>query len=119
MDDSFNILVSQNVVGHVPMAIVVVVGLYIAWARRSRHPEASLLAAIALGLFLFAAFEEAMRPSVVARLGPADVDELVRTMKLHGLINRTIVASAVGLLLWAAFGWRSHSAKKVRGPGAK
>jgi hypothetical protein len=117
MDDSFNILVSQNVLGHIPMAVVVVVGLYVAWARRSRHPEASLLAAIALGLFLLAAFEEALRPSLVARLRPADVDELVRTMKIHGLFNRTIVATAVGFLLWAAFGRRNPVAKKDRRAG--
>ncbi len=112
MGDSFNILVSQNVLGNLPMAVIVVVGLYLAWSRRARHPEASLVAAIALGLFLFAALEEAMRPSVVAQLGPADVNELVRTMKLHGLINRTIVATAVGLLLWAAFGWRGQGLKR-------
>jgi hypothetical protein len=117
MDDSFNIMVSQNVLGHVPMAVAIVVGLYAAWVRRRRHPEASLLATIALGLFLFAAFEEATRPSVVARLAPADVDELIRTMKLHGFINRTIVAAAVGLLLWAAFGWRGHGSRKDRGTG--
>jgi hypothetical protein len=114
MRDSFNIMVSQNVLSHVPMAVVLVVGWYIAWARRRRHPEASLLAAIALGLFLFAALEEAMRPSVVAQLKPADVDELVRTIKLHGLMNRAIVATAVGLLLWAAFGGRGRSANKGR-----
>jgi hypothetical protein len=119
MGDSFNIMVSQNVLGHVPMAVVIVVGFYVAWARRKRHPEASRLAAIALGLFLFAALEEAMRPSVVARLAPADVDELVRTMKLHGFMNRTIVAAAVGLLLWAAFGWRGHGSWKDRGAGAR
>jgi uncharacterized membrane protein (UPF0136 family) len=96
------------------MAMVLVLGSYLAWIRRVRHSEASLLAGIALGLLLFAALEEAMRPSVVAQLGPADVDELVRTMKLHGLINRMIVATAVGLLLWAAFGWRNPSAKKPR-----
>jgi hypothetical protein len=114
MGDARNILVSQNTLGHLPMAVVVVAGLYLAWARRDRHPEASLLAALALGLFLFATLEEAMRPSVVAQLRPADIDELVRTMKLHGLINRAIVATAVGLLLWAAFGWRSGQAKKGR-----
>ncbi len=112
MGDSPNILVSQNVLGNLPMAVAVVLGLYLAWTRRSRHPEASLLAAIALGLFLFAALEEAMRPSVAARLAPADVDELIRIINVHGLINRTIVATAVGLLLWAAFGWRSRSVKK-------
>lgn len=114
MGDSFNIMVSQNVLIHLPMAVVVVVGSYLAWTRRRRHPEVSLLAAIALGLLLFAALEEAMRPSVVARLGPADVEELVRTMKLHGLINRMMVAAALGLLLWAAFGWRSPAAKTHR-----
>jgi hypothetical protein len=114
MRDSFNIIVSQNVLSHVPMVVVLIVGWYVAWARRRRHPEASLLAAIALGLFLFAALEEAMRPSVVAQLKPADVDELVSTIKLHGLMNRTIVAAAVVLLLWAAFGWRGRSANKGR-----
>jgi hypothetical protein len=114
MNDTLNIMVSQNATGHIPMALVLVVGSYLAWARRKRHPEASLLAAIALGLFLLAAFEEAMRPSVVAQLRPADVDELVRTMKLHGLINRAIVATAVGLLLWAAFGWRDPAPKTRR-----
>jgi hypothetical protein len=117
MNDTFNILVSQNLLSHVPMAVVVVAGLYVAWSRRSRHPEASLLAAIALGLLLLAAFEEAMRPSLVARLRPADVDELVRTMKIHGLFNRTIVATAVGLLLWVAFGRRDPVAKKDRRAG--
>jgi hypothetical protein len=84
---------------------------YLAWTRRSRHPEASLLAALAIGLFLFAAIEAGMRPSVVARLGPADVDELLRIMKYRGLINRTIVATAIGHLLWAAFGWRNPPVK--------
>ena len=112
MDDSASILVSQNVLIHVPMAVVLVVGGYFAWSRRGRHPEASLLAAIALGLLLFAALEEAMRPSVVSRLAPADVDELVRVMKFRGIVNRTIVATAVGLLIWAAFGWRKAGAKK-------
>jgi uncharacterized membrane protein len=114
MGDSFNIMVSQNFLIHLPMAVVLVVGGYLAWARRGRHPEVSLLAAIALGLFLFAALEEGMRPSVIARLGPSDVDELVRTMKFRGLINRAIVATAVGLLLWAAFGWRNPGTKKHR-----
>jgi hypothetical protein len=112
MNDSSNIMVSQNVLIHLPMAVVLVVGGYLAWVRRSRHPEASLLASIALGLLLFAALEEAMRPSVVGRLRPSDVDQLVRTMKFRGLVNRTIVATAVGLLLWAAFGWRNPGAKK-------
>ncbi len=114
MGDSVNIMVSQNVLIHLPMAVVAVVGAYLAWTRRERHPEASLLAAIALGLFLFAALEEAMRPSVVAQLGPADVEELVRTMKFRGLINRMFVATAVGLLLWAAFGWRNPPTKTRR-----
>ncbi len=114
MNDSFNIMVSQNVLMHIPMAVVMVVGAYLALARWSRHPEASLLALIALGLFFLAAIEEAMRPSVVARLGPADVEELVRTMRFRGLTNRTIVAAAVGLLLWAAFGWRNPGVKKRR-----
>jgi hypothetical protein len=114
MSDSFNIMPSQDVLSQILIAVLVVVGSYLAWTRRSRHPDASLLAAVALGLFLFAALEEAMRPSVVARLGPADMEELVRTMKYSGLINRMIVATAVGLLLWAAFGWRNQSAKKHR-----
>ncbi len=112
MSDSVNVMVSQDILIHLPMTVVLVVGAYVAWTRRTRNPEASLLAAIAIGLFLFAALEEAMRPSVVARLRPSDVDELVRTMRYRGLINRTIVATAVGLLLWAAFGWRSPWARK-------
>ena len=112
MDDSASILVSQNLLIHVPMTVVLVVGAYFAWSRRRRHPEASLLAGIALGLLLFAALEEAMRPSVVSRLAPADVDELMRVMKFRGIVNRTIVATAVGLFIWAAFGWRSPGAKK-------
>jgi uncharacterized membrane protein len=104
MSDSANIVVSQNVFVHIPMATVLVVGAYLAWRRRGRQPEVSLLVTIAIGLLLFVAFEEGMRPSVVARLGPSDVDELVRTMKFRGLINRTITATALGLLLWAAFG---------------
>jgi hypothetical protein len=117
MGDSFNIMVSQNVLIHVPMTVILVVGAYLAWNRRGRNPEPALLVAIAIGLFLFAALEEVMRPSVVARLGPSGVDELVRTMKFRGLINRTIMATAVGLLLWAAFGWRDPVAKKQRRAG--
>ena len=112
MSDSIGIMVSQNALIHIPMAAVLVIGGYLAWARRHRHPEASLLVAIAIGLFLFAALEEAMRPSVVARLGPSEVDELLRVMKFRGLVNRIFVATAVGLLVWAAFGWRNPSMKK-------
>ena len=112
MSDSISVMVSQNVLIHIPMAAVLVIGGYFAWSRRQRHPEASVRVAIAIGLFLFAALEEAMRPSVVARLGPSEVDELLRVMKFRGLINRMIVATAVGLLIWAAFGWRSPSTKK-------
>lgn len=116
MDDPASVLVSQNVLIHIPMAVVLVVGGYFAWTRRARHPEASLLVGIALGLLLFAALEEAMRPSVVSRLGPTDVDELLRTMKFRGLVNRTIVATAVGLLIWATFGWRNPVAKRQPRP---
>jgi hypothetical protein len=114
MNDTFNIMVSQNVLIHVPMAVVLVVGCYLAMTRWSRHPESSLLVVIALGLFLLAAVEEAMRPSVVARLGPADVEELVRTMKFRGFINRLMVAAALGLLLWAVFGRREPTAPAPR-----
>jgi uncharacterized membrane protein (UPF0136 family) len=112
MDDSASVLVSQNVLIHAPMAVALVIGAHFAWSRRGRHPQVSLLVGISLGLLFFAALEEAMRPSVVSRLAPADVDELVRVMKLRGLVNRAIVATAVGLLVWAAFGWRNAGARK-------
>jgi hypothetical protein len=39
MSDSFNILVSQDVLIHIPMALVLVVGSYLAWTRRNQqHP---------------------------------------------------------------------------------
>jgi hypothetical protein len=103
MHDAQIVTAAPSLLVQTPLMATVVVGLAVGWVRWGRHPRASLLATIALVLLLIG--------GVGSRLIAAWLVATVESARwvqgmifVTGLGSNIILAAAVGLLLWAAFG---------------
>ncbi len=106
MHDSYRVVTIQNVLTQLPTISVVVVGLYACWIRRKRHPRVAGLTACGLVLLLIASVGLRILPNLFARREATNVEDVLWTMFVNAVVANALTAAGVGLLLWAAFGWR-------------
>ncbi|NJM42280.1 MAG: hypothetical protein HC853_16855 [Anaerolineae bacterium] len=91
-----------------PIITIMVVGLVIAIARWQKHPRVSALLVIALSLEVAAYLIYTLFTAVLFNSG-------MEATEMRSLINFVAIgmgllrAALLGLILWAAFGWRSHT----------
>jgi hypothetical protein len=106
MHDSYRVVTIQNVLTQVPTISVVVVGLYVSWIHRKRHPRVAGLTTGGLGHLLVASIGLRILPNLFARREATNVEDVLWTMFVNAVVANNLTAAGVGLLLWAAFGWR-------------
>ncbi len=111
MHDSYRVVTLQNILTQVPIISVVILGFYVSWVRKARHPEVSSVTMWALGLILFAAVVLRLLPSLVVRQAAGNVEDVLWNMFLNAVLSNILTAIGLGLLLWAAFGWRATAGK--------
>jgi hypothetical protein len=103
-----------HVVPHVPVLVVLNLAGILAITRRSSHPQVSILvmafvvieivllaAGIGLNLFL---------PRAMTGYGYRPSD-LAVMLAIAGVVRHLLHALALGLIVWAALGWRTEASR--------
>jgi cytochrome bd-type quinol oxidase subunit 2 len=96
----------QNVLTQLPTILVILVGFYVCWVDRRRHPQVATVTAIALAVLLVAVIAMRILPYLAARQVANDMEEVLWRIFVIGVVNNTLTATGLALLLWATFGWR-------------
>ena len=99
------ISVLSNLLVQLPSMAVMVVGLIVAIARWQRHPRVSLLLVVALLAQLLTSFTQPIAQNILIGTG-ASASELGLYFAILGIVSSIEYAVSLGLILWAAFGWR-------------
>jgi hypothetical protein len=89
-----------------PIIGVMVVGIIIAVARWQKHPRVSVLLVIALSLEIASAIIYPLLTSILIT-SVAAVSDMTTVLAITGLGGAVLRAVLFGLILWAAFGWRT------------
>jgi predicted solute-binding protein len=110
--DTYFVMRIQNVLTQIPTISAVLVGFYVSWISRRRHPQVATLTALALGLILVAVIGMRIMPYLAARQEADDVNEVMWRMFVISLVGNATTATGLVLLLWAAFGWRRPDNKR-------
>jgi hypothetical protein len=112
MDNTEQVYEWQNIFSLVPVVAVALYGLVVAVYRWHRHPRVSLVVAIALGVLLAA--DLGVHLLIILAQRGLPIGSVPMLILVVGLMSSLGNAAAIGLLLWAAFGWRGAPAKRLR-----
>ena len=96
----------SSLLPQLPIIGVMIAGLIIAITRKQKHPPVSALLVIALSLQIASSI---ITPLITTLLIANDTSTSQRGIlfAVVGLSNGLLHAVLIGLMLWAAFGWRN------------
>ncbi len=97
----------SSLLPQLPIVGVIITGIVIALARWGRHPRVSALLVIALALELASVIIYPVLTTLLIGLGFSTSDMGTAFLVL-GLSGGLLRAALLGLILWAAFGWRTN-----------
>jgi hypothetical protein len=98
----------SSLLPQLPIVGVIVAGIVIAIARWHSHPRVSALLVIALSLELASLIIYPVLTALVIGLGTS-AQTMGTTFFILGLSGGLLRAALFGLILWAAFGWRTNA----------
>jgi hypothetical protein len=97
----------SSLLPQLPIVGVIVAGIVIALARWHRHPRVSALLVVALSLELASVIIYPVLTALLIGLG-FSVSDMSTAFLVLGLGSGLLRAALLGLILWAAFGWRTN-----------
>ena len=106
MRNTDRIVMFQNILSQLPTISVILVGFYVSWVGRSRHPQVSKVTATALGLILTAVVGLRIMPYLTVRQEARNLEDVLWRMFVDSVVSNAVTATGLALLIWAAFGWR-------------
>jgi hypothetical protein len=112
-DNSYVMLVVQQLVTNAPVLIVYLVGIALALVFLRRCPLPAALAAVSLGLFLFTRIAATLFQVYLFHSGRAAMD-LARIMTGVAVVTSLLHAVGLGLLLTAVFIQRTPAGDSPR-----
>ena len=98
----------SSLLPQLPIVGVIITGIIIALARWHKHPRVSALLVIALALELASVIIYPVLTALVIGLG-FSASEMGTTFLVLNLSGGLLRAALLGLILWAAFGWRTNT----------
>jgi hypothetical protein len=112
MHNPDRLVMFQNVLSQLPTVSVVLVGFYVSWVGRRRHPQVAKLTATALGFILVAVIGMRLLPNLTVRQEATNLEDVLWRMFVDSVVSNAMTATGLALLLWAAFGWRRPENKR-------
>ena len=92
----------------VPLMLVMIVGIVLALTSWQRHPRVSALLIIALALQLVSTLFQPIVQGLLIGSGRS-VSEIGVLFAINGTFSSLLHAVTLGMILWAALGWRGES----------